>query len=133
MRRLNSRRFAPRLLLAASVLALLGACSTVGGKKGSPRAPAANPNPTYQAPTQPIVGRIVFFDPTGRVAVMEFSPWASLPSDLAGRALLSRHPDTLARTADLVASLHRTGSVLGVYVITGIPQPGDEVVLAPSP
>ena len=72
-------------------------------------------------------------DPVAANVLIEIGPLVSLPAYLAGRALLSRHPDTLASSARLVASPYRQGRVFGAYVIEGTPAPDDEVVLMPSP
>lgn len=132
MRSLRLRPFPPSLVLMGACV-LLCACSSIGSRKGSARPQAANLNPTYLAPAHQSLGRIAFFDPVGAVAVMEFTPWVTPPADLAGRALIARHPDTLAPTANLTASTRRSGPTLGLYVTDGVPQPGDEVVLRPLP
>ena len=101
--------------------------------RGKKKSPAPPPPATYIAPAHPGLGRILSHDANAGVALVELSPFAAIPADLAGRALIARDSATLAPTARLVASAHRSGTIVGVYVIEGTPRPDDEVALRPEP
>jgi hypothetical protein len=89
------------------------------------------PPPRYTAATHQEVGRVLRYDPGAATALVEITPLANVPNELAGRELLARHPDTLAPTARLIASPHRQNRVFGAYVVQGTPALGDEVVIPP--
>ena len=91
------------------------------------------PPPRYTAATHQEVGRVLRYDPAAATVLVEISPIATPPAELAGRELLARHPDTLVPTARLIASQHRQNRVFGAYVAQGTPSVGDEVVLPPPP
>ncbi len=92
-----------------------------------------SPPPRYTAATNQEVGRVLRYDPGAATALVEISPLATPPADLAGRELIARNPDTLIPSARLVASPHRQNRVLGAYVTQGSPAISDEVVLPPLP
>jgi hypothetical protein len=119
--------------LLALNLALAGCASPLKRfRKTSPAPAPASASPTYVAPALAPLGRVLSIDPVNGTAVVELSPFASIPADLAARALLARDPGSLTPTANLVASGRRSGAILGVYVIDGAPDANDEVVLKPS-
>jgi len=110
----------------------LTGCRT-GGKTRSTAFPeGTQPVAELIAPLQPELGRILSLQPDNRTALVEFVPQFRPSSSLAGQSLLARNLDTLAETARLVASPHQRGRILGVYVISGSPSPGDEVVIVPT-
>lgn len=119
-------------------LALLSLGSLVGGgcaalplnRLGKDRA-QANTAPLYTAPQSAAVGHILTYDPATRTALVEYAAHARVPDDLAGRTLHALEPQSLQLTARLRASAHRTGVVLGVNVLEGLPAPDDVVVLPP--
>ena len=77
------------------------------------------------------LGRVLSHDPAARNVLIEFHALASPPADLAGRALVARHPETLAPTARLVAAPHRQARVFAAYVLEGALAAGDEVAIPP--
>lgn len=113
-------------LPCAALLLALSGCATTRTK---PLLKA--PPPRYTAATHQEVGRILRYDPAAATALVEISPLATPPAELAGRELLARHPNTLVPTARLTASPHRQNRVFGAYVVQGTPALGDEVVLPP--
>ena len=141
-----TRRPSPLLVsgLATWLVAAAGCTLPFGGTdRAAPReaaAPAGSlnrepaPPPAYVAPAHRPVGRVLYPDPEGGVAVVELSPFVrpALIADLKGRELIARNPDTLEKTATLIASGRRDGAILGVYVKEGMPAPGDEVALPPA-
>ena len=108
-------------------LLLLSACASGGAKRTDPAAPV------YLAPLHVEVGSVLSHDAKAGTALVAISPFAKIPATLAGQTLISRHPETLEQTARLVASVHRTGSIFGAYVLEGAPDPKDEVVIPPAP
>jgi hypothetical protein len=123
-----------RVFIAGLTLGLAVVFSGCGTTSPRPTAPAETVSltfPTYVAPARVVVGRVLSHDAAQGGAVVELSPFSTAPADLAGVALIARHPDTLAPTAELLASSRRTGNLLGVRVKSGAPAPGDEVVLPP--
>ena len=129
------RRLARRVHVGAAALGLLlvlpGCALWPSGKNKARPAP---PRPgACTAPAHQSLGRILSHDAKAGVALVDLSPFATLPSDLAGRALIARDSATLAPTARLVASARRSGTVLGVYVVEGTPRPDNEVALSPAP
>ncbi len=121
-------RTAAFFLAAACAFALTG-CSLFSKK--SPTPPATESSGPV-APAHVELGRIISLQPESGTALVEFVPQARPPAGLAGRALLARKLDTLEVTAQLVASPHQRGRILGVYVISGTPALDDEVVLVPE-
>jgi len=130
-------RTAAKVLLAWLAVAALSACGSSfkrgSERPGTPSSSATRQATTYLAPEHREIGRILFYDAAAQTALIEISPFIPFPPDLIGRALIVRHPDTLAPSARLVASGRRSGSILGAYVMDGTPAPGHEVVLPPAP
>jgi hypothetical protein len=125
----------PARPIALSLAIVLVAAGLAGCRiftRSKPAAPVIGPNELTE-PLQPELGRIISLQPDGRTALVEFVPQYRSSEKLAGRALLARKLDTLQETAQLVASPHQRGRVIGVYVISGQPSPGDEVVIVPEP
>ena len=134
--RRSVRRACAGLVVLGLALALGGCASWTSwipwrGKKKTSSAPP--PPATYVAPAHQSLGRVVSHDAKAGVALVELSPFAAPPSNWAGRALIARDAATLAPTARLVASTHRSGTIVGAYVVEGTPEPDNEVVLPPAP
>jgi hypothetical protein len=125
----DSRSHLSLAVATAAPLLLLLALSGCAATRTKPLLKA--PPPRYTAATHQEVGRILRYDSAAATALVEITPLASLPNELAGRELLARHPNTLAPTARLIASPHRQNRVFGAYVVQGTPALGDEVVLPP--
>ncbi|TAG32791.1 MAG: hypothetical protein EAZ36_01735 [Verrucomicrobia bacterium] len=125
----RAARLAPATL---TLLLVLPACSSIG-RRGKDNASAqASPAPIYVVPLHVELGRVLSYDAKTGSALVEFIPFAKIPTPLAGQALIARHPETLEQTARLIASAHRTGSVFGAYVVEGTPSSNDEVVIPPA-
>jgi hypothetical protein len=92
---------------------------------------AASKAERYSPAMSTELGRVLSYDPAAANVIIEFSSFARPPAELAGRALIARHPETLVPTARLLASPHRTGRVFGAQVVAGQPSPDDEVVIPP--
>jgi len=125
----------PVLLFSATTLALaallpLGGCASRANKKAA-AAEAAALAARYSPAMSTELGRVISYDPAAANVIIEFTPLANPPADLAGRALIARNPDTLVPTARLIGVAHRTSRVFGAYVIDGQPAPDDEVVIPP--
>jgi hypothetical protein len=125
-RRRSSRPALAVASLGALPLLLLSACASGGAKRTDPAAAI------YLAPLHVEVGHVISHDAKAGTALVVIGPFAKTPAKLAGQSLIARHPVTLAQTARLVASAHRTGAVFGAYVLEGVPSPDDEVVIPPA-
>ncbi len=112
-----------RLIPALVCVLLLAACKT---KPGS--APAG---PAYSLSAQPVIGRILVTDTRHGTAVVALNLEGTGLPRVDNWQFISRRDD-LTPTARLAGTVHRSGSTLGVIIIEGDPQPGDEVTLAPS-
>ncbi|MBC8009648.1 MAG: hypothetical protein H7067_06095 [Burkholderiales bacterium] len=135
-RRPRPSAFARAARLAPATLALLlmlPACSSIGRRGKNDASAQASTEPIYTAPLHLELGRVLSYDAKAGAALVEFTPFAKIPTPLAGQTLIARHPETLVQTARLIASAHRTGPVFGAYVVEGTPSPDDEVVLPPAP
>jgi hypothetical protein len=115
--------------------ALLGGCASVR----LARSPASNPSESPASPASGtltaspsvIVGRILAVDLRTLTAIVDISSYADVRGGLEGRQLVAR-TDELAPTARLQASPYLRGRTLGVRLLAGRPNIGDEVVLVPA-
>lgn len=73
------------------------------------------------------IGRIAWVDPAEKIAVVQLSTRNRDPL----QTMISRN-DVLVRTARLQRSDMERGRSLGVRIIEGLPNVGDEVVLLPD-
>ena len=123
-----------RALSLALCSLLIAGCATNGSKpadKGvAPDVSSAHTERTMPGPVQ-VVGRVISVDLRSLTVIIELAPFATLPPDFSGRALISRQDD-LRPTARLQASAYLRGRILGARLVAGKSQVGDEVVFAPS-
>ena len=75
----------------------------------------------------PVLGTVLHVDSAQDLAVVSLQSNARL----AGPFLYSRNP-ALRETARLEAGSQRRGRMLGVRILSGLPNPGDEVLAAPK-
>jgi hypothetical protein len=120
-----------RTLVALLICVALTGCRTGGKSRATASAEKSQRAAELVAPLQPELGRIISLQSESRTALVEFVPQFRLSAPLAGQSLVARNLVTLEETARLVASPHQRGRILGVYVISGTPSLGDEVVIVP--
>ncbi len=120
----------------ASILALcsllLAGCATRGSntaKGGAASSPSSQATRTLPSPVH-VIGRVIAIDPRTLFVMVEAPPYTPIPADFNGRILISR-TDDLRPTARLQASPYLRGRMLGTRLLSGRPQVGDEVVIAP--
>ena len=77
------------------------------------------------------LGRVLAVDEKAQTAIIELSPYASLPADFDGQMLFTRDRE-LRPVARLQATPNLRGLILGVRTLEGRPAVGDEVVLPAS-
>jgi hypothetical protein len=120
-----------RVLLFALGLTLAG-CAGAGSRPPAPATARPAPAALLQPSPLLLVGRVLAVDGTRHTVIVDVSPYASLPTVLAGRVLLARDPGDLHPTARLEASPYLRGLTLGTRLLDGLPVVGDEVVLLPA-
>ena len=120
-------RTTARALLPPAVFFLVSACHTA-----PPRPASSVPPPAITASANPIVGRVLAIDSANGFVIVELGSFA--PSDaLAPGATLVTRTDDLQPTARLLVSRQLRGRTLGTTLVSGTPQPGDEVVKPAGP
>ena len=116
------------LLLFPSALLLLicCGCATVETESSPSGTPRGIRSP-LAASENPVVGTVVWSDPVAREAVVRLSDATPLPSGF----LVARNSN-LTHRAVLKATGIRRGRTIGVRILAGLPEDGDEVVV-PGP
>jgi hypothetical protein len=124
-----TRPLVPLYPLLIVLLTLTSGCAALGlGWKKKPLPSALNA--ILVEPSHREIGRILSFDPLARTALVQLPYFAfSGPALASGTPLIARHLDSLEMTARLVVTPYRMKSIMAVYVVEGVPNPGDEVAL----
>ena len=119
---------AVRLLTPLTAVLFFAACGHVTPPGSHERERVEAPATALHLSPNKLVGRVLAVDLTRGFAIVNLTAEPP-PAALADGAVLIARTDDLRETARIQASRYVRGRTLGTKIVSGKPQPGDEVVI----